>query len=111
MSLLGLILVIILVIFLTRRLQGPQPPSSLPSLNVRSCGEEGIRTRGMALTAQGSFGFRGFASNLIKHACAMLGWYVVEQIDIAREQISPSVPTARRMMRFWLVRGVAKVDA
>ena len=30
--------------------------------------------------------------------------------DIAREQISPSAPTARRMMRFWLVRGVARVN-
>ena len=33
-------------------------------------------------TAPGSFPVfgRGFAGSLIRHACAMLGWYVVEQI-------------------------------
>ncbi|MGB8897419.1 MAG: hypothetical protein WA322_17155 [Pseudolabrys sp.] len=36
--------------------------------------------------------------------------YDLSATDIARAQISPSVPTARRMMGFWLVRGVAKAD-
>ena len=40
--------------------------------------------------------------------------YDVPATDIAQARtdfLKLSVPTARRMLRFWLVRGVAKIDA